>query len=56
MGNPHHQDDKHVIVNLIDYPIIADSNAVGVPAFQLLATGRARGVREVMNVLNDPPV
>jgi hypothetical protein len=44
MSDPHHQNDKDIVMNLIDYPVLADSDTIGVPvpAFQLFAASRAR--------------
>jgi hypothetical protein len=53
MSDPRHQDDKHVIMNFIDYPVIGNSNAVDISAFQLLATGRARVTAQFIDFPRD---
>jgi hypothetical protein len=54
MSDIHHQDDKDIIMNLIDYPVVADSDTIGVPVFQLFAASRARVAGERHSGLDNP--
>ncbi|MCL2009939.1 MAG: hypothetical protein FWG71_05260 [Synergistaceae bacterium] len=42
MSNPYDQNDKRVIMDFVNYPIIPRSDAVRVAVLELLAAGWAR--------------
>ncbi len=50
-----HFNERFLIVDSVDDSVIANSNApFVVAAFEFLASGRPRSLREIVDLLNDP--